>query len=92
MANPMINCSRVSGVIQDFGTMHPEKYRESVLLPLRQFWKGPEALPAEKGSACVGAAAEGLSFYVCYTDSDIFLQLRQTNRRCGHWGMLWSFS
>jgi len=81
MANSIINCPRVSGLVQDFGTEHPEKYRESVLLLLRQFWKGPEVLPVEKGSACVGAAAEGLSFYVCYTDSDIFSTATADNQK-----------
>ena len=81
MATPSIRCSRVSGDVEDFGVEHPEKYRESALLPLRRFWDGPEVFPAEKGSACVGAAEDGLSFYTCFTDSDIFSQATADNQR-----------
>ena len=81
MATPSIRCSRVSGDVEDFGVVHPEKYRESALLPLRRYWDGPEVFPAERGSACVGAAEDGLSFYTCFTDSDIFSQATADNQR-----------
>ena len=81
MTTPSIRCPRVSGDVEDFGAEHPEKYRESALLPLRRYWEGPEAFPAEKGSALVGAAEDGLSFYTCFTDSDIFSKATADNQR-----------
>ena len=81
METPSIRCPRVSGDVQDLGAEHPEKYRESALLPLRRYWEGPEVFPAEKGSALVGAAEEGLSFYTCFTDSDIFSTATADNQR-----------
>ena len=81
MANPSIPCPRVAGGIDDFGVEQPAKYRNSALLPLRQYWVGPEVMPAEKGSACVGAAQEGLCFYTCYTDSDIFSTATADNQK-----------
>ena len=70
-----------SGDVEDFGAEHPEKYRESSLLRMRRYWEGPDAYPAEKGSALVGAAEEGLSFYACFTDSDIFSNATADNQR-----------
>ncbi len=81
MANPSVKCPRVAGDIDDFGAEHPAKYRDSELLPLRQYWDGPDAMPAEKGSACVGASDEGISFYTCYTDSDIFSTATADNQK-----------
>ena len=49
METPSIRCPRVSGGVEDFGAEHPEKYRESPLLPLPRYWEGPEVFPAEKG-------------------------------------------
>ena len=81
MTTPSIRCPRVSGDVEDFGAEHPEKYRESALLSLRQYWEGPDAFPAEQGSACVGAAEDGLSFYACLIDSDIFSRATADNQR-----------
>ncbi len=81
MTTPSIRCPRVSGDVEDFGAEHPEKYRESALLPLRQYWEGPDDFPAEKGSALVGASEEGISFYTCFTDSDIFSTATADNQR-----------
>lgn len=81
MANPSIPCPRVSGVVDDFGAEQPAKYRDSVLLPLRQYWNGPEAMPVEKGNVCVGAADEGLCFYAYCIDSDIFSLATTDNQK-----------
>ena len=81
MTTPSIRCPRVSGDVEDFGAEHPEKYRESALLSLRRYWEGPDAFPAEQGSACVGAAEDGLSFYACFIDSDIFSRATADNQR-----------
>lgn len=81
METPSIRCPRVAGDVEDFGAEHPEKYRESSLLAMRRYWEGPDAYPAEKGSALVGAAEEGLSFYACFTDSDIFSNATADNQR-----------
>ena len=81
MTTPSIRCPQVSGDVEDFGAEHPEKYRESALLPLRRYWEGPDAYPVEKGSALVGASEEGLSFYTCFTDSDIFSTATADNQR-----------
>ena len=81
MTTPSIRCPGVSGDVEDFGAEHPGKYRESALLPLRRYWEGPVAFPAEKGSAVVGAAEDGLSLYTCFIDSDIFSQATADNQR-----------
>ena len=67
-----IPCPRVAGSVSDFGAEHPEKYHDCTPLPLRRHWLAPDAMPVEGGVALVGAAAEGLSFYTRYVDSDIF--------------------
>ena len=69
------------GHVDDFGVEQPAKYRDSVLLSLHQYWNGPDVLPAEKGSACIGAAREVLCFYVCYIDSDIFSRATANNQK-----------
>lgn len=72
MSNPSISCPAVSGAVDDLGAAHPHKYSACQALPLRRFWDGPDALPQESGTAYIGAAQEGLSFYVLLEDSDIF--------------------
>jgi len=72
MSNPSIPCPAVSGALDDLGADHPQKFSACQALPLKRFWDDPDALPREGGKAYVGAAAEGLSFYVLYEDSDIF--------------------
>lgn len=81
MKKAEISCPIVSGNMDDFGAEHPDKYRQSPLLPLRQFWNGPDVFPGEKGTACVGAMEEGLCFYTCYSDSDIFSKATADNQR-----------
>ncbi|NKB72473.1 MAG: hypothetical protein GKR89_35805 [Candidatus Latescibacteria bacterium] len=80
MSNPSIPCPAVSGAA-DLGAQHPEKYRACPALSLRQFWQGPDALPQEAAQAFVGAAAEGLSFYVHLQDSDIFSTATADNQK-----------
>ena len=72
MPNPSIPCPPVAGPTADLGDGHPAKYRACPTLTLRQFWRGGDAFPQETAHAFVGAADEGLSFYVSLHDSDIF--------------------
>jgi hypothetical protein len=72
MSNPSISCFAVSGTVDDLGAAHPHKYSACQALPLKRFWDGPDALPQESGTTYIGAAQEGLSFYVLLDDSDIF--------------------
>lgn len=82
MRNPSIPCPAVFGVIDDdLGAEHPAKYSGCQPLSLGRFWEGPGVLPGEAGVAYVGAADEGLSFYVCYTDSDIFSTATGDNQK-----------
>ena len=81
MSSPSTPCVAVTGAIDDFGTERPEKYSACDALPLRRFWDGPDALPEEGGRAYVGAAEEGLSFYVLFEDSDIFSTATADNQR-----------
>jgi len=81
MSNLSIPCPPVSGKVEDFGVDRPEKYGACVSLPLRQFWRGLEVMPAESGIASIGAAAEGLSFYACLQDSDIFSTATGDNQK-----------
>jgi hypothetical protein len=81
MANSLIACPALSSGLADLGAGLPDKYRDCQPLVLRQFWDGPEALPEEVGTAYVGAAAEGLSFYVLFEDSDIFSTARADNQQ-----------
>lgn len=70
MAEPSVSCPAVSGDAGDLAASPPAKYAACPRLPLRRHWEA--ALPREAGSARIGAAAEGLSFYVDFQDSDIF--------------------
>ena len=81
MKNPSIPCPAVSGEVRDFGVDHPDEYKACVPQPLRQSWHGPDAMPTEKALASVGAAATGLSFYVCLQDSDIFSTATADNQK-----------
>ena len=81
MSNPSTPCTIVAGAVDDFGAERPEKYRTCEALLLRRFWEGSNALPDESGCAYVGAAEEGLSFYVLYKDSDIFSTATGDNQK-----------
>ena len=81
MSNPSTPCTTVSGAIDDFGADRPEKYRGCEALQLQCFWEGTQALPEESGRAYVGAAEEGLSFYVLFEDSDIFSTATGDNQK-----------
>ena len=81
MADLSIMCPRVFGHVDDFGVEQPTKYQNSVLLPLCQYWNGADALPVEKGTACVGAGRDGLCFYVCFIDSDIISHATANNQK-----------
>jgi hypothetical protein len=67
-----IQCKTVSGAMGDFGGAQPDKYAGCTPLQFRQGWVGPLAAPQEGGVAYVGRALEGLCFYTCLQDSDIF--------------------
>ena len=81
MSNPSVQCPRIEGTVNNFGTAHPEKYRTCEPLQLRRYWDGPDALPTEAGTAYVGATEEGLSFYVYFQDSDIFSNAKADNEK-----------
>ena len=81
MTNPSIPCPPLAATAAELGSRHPAKYRDCIPLPLRQFWLGPASMPAEEGQAFVGAAEEGLSFYTCFADSDIFSQASADDQR-----------
>ena len=55
-----IACVRVKDSDAELGVEQPEKYRDAAQLTLGQFWKGGDALPAERAYAFVGASAAGL--------------------------------
>ena len=76
-----IPCMPVTGDIADFGVQHPEKYRDCTRLPLKQFWRGAEAMPTESGHAYVGAAEAGLCFYTYFQDSDVFSTATADNQK-----------
>ena len=50
----------------------PRKYADCSTLPLRQHWRGADALPREGGVARIGASASGLAVHIRFEDSDIF--------------------
>lgn len=81
MPNSEIRCTEVSEKPAELEDARPAKYRGCEALVLRQSWQGAEALPAEKGTAYVGAAAAGLSFYVLYEDSDVFSTATADNQQ-----------
>ncbi len=72
MNRSSVSCPGVSGVLSDGATHPPAWVAACRPLSLRRFWDGPKSVPVEAGSACVGAAAEGLAFFLTYQDSDIF--------------------
>ena len=71
MNDQSISCVRVKDSEAELGVELPEKYSAGAQLTLGQFWKGTDALPAERAHAFVGASAAGLCFYVYLQDSDI---------------------
>jgi hypothetical protein len=72
MNDQSISCVRVKDSDVELGVEQPEKYSAAARLTLGQFWKGPDALPAERAHALVGASETGLNFYVYLRDSDIY--------------------
>jgi len=72
MTDTRIPCKSVSGKVGDFGGAQPDKYASCPPLRFRQGWEGPDAVPREGGVAYVGCSPEGLWFYTCLQDSDIF--------------------
>ena len=74
-------CPRVSGEVREFGERHPSKYSECELLQLRQFWLGPDRMPAEQGVGNVGFSEEHLSFYLWLEDSRIYTEVSQDNEQ-----------
>jgi len=72
MSSASLPCPRVTGVISAPVDTATSWHTTCKPLSLRRFWDGPKALPVEAGTACVGAADEGLAYFVTYQDSDIF--------------------
>ena len=72
MNDQSISCVRVKDSDVELGVEQPEKYSAAARLTLGQFWKGLDALPAERAHALVGASETGLNFYVYLRDSDIY--------------------
>jgi len=79
MPNSEIRCTGVSEAPAELDAVSPAKYRDCEKLVLRQSWE--EAVPAEAGTAYVGAAEAGLSFCVVYEDSDIFSTATADNQQ-----------
>ena len=72
MIETRIPCKHVSGIVGDFGAAQPDKYASCTPLQFRRWWEGPDAMPREGGVAYVGHSSEGLWFYTCLQDSDVF--------------------
>ena len=66
-----IACVQVADADAELGFQVCEKYRDAAQLTLGQFWKSPDALPAEWAHAFVGASASSLCSYVYLKDSGI---------------------
>ncbi|MFB0533792.1 MAG: carbohydrate-binding family 9-like protein [Anaerolineae bacterium] len=81
MSKPSVVCKEVTGQVRDFGLEHPEEYRASEPLQLVQWWEGAGHMPDESGLSYVGYNAEGLCFYVCLEDSNIYTQARSDNEK-----------
>lgn len=76
-----IACVQVADTDAELGVERPEKYSAGAQLTLGQFWKGADALPAERAHAFVGASAAGLCFYVYLEDSDIGSRATADNQK-----------
>jgi hypothetical protein len=81
MIETRMECQPVSGQVGDFGGAQPDKYVSCQPLPFRQYWDGPDAVPQECGVAYVGCAPDGLWFYSCLQDSDIFSQATANDQK-----------
>ena len=79
-ANTM-ECRPAEPCPDDFGAKRPSDYRTVAQLQLRQFWLGPECMPAERAVAYVFRTDQGLSFYVWMEDSCIFTEARNHNQK-----------
>ena len=81
MSKTSVICKEVTGQARDFGVEQPEKYRASEPLQLMQWWKGAGHMPDEGGVSYVGFNSDGLCFYVCLKDSNIYTQARSDNEK-----------
>lgn len=86
MGKRSVVCREVTSQVLDFGAEHPEKYRTCEPLPLMQWWQGAEHMPDEGGVSYVGCNSDGLWFYACLEDGDIYTRARQDNEK------LWTLS
>lgn len=81
MSKLSVTCKEVTGRVHDFGAERPEKYRASEPLQLMQWWEGASHKPDEGGVSYVGYNSEGLCFYVCLEDSNIYTQAQSDNEK-----------
>ena len=81
MSRTSVICKEVTGQARDFGVEQPGKYRASEPLPLMQWWRGAGHMPDEGGLSYVGFNSDGLCFYACLEDSDIYTQARSDNEK-----------
>jgi hypothetical protein len=81
VSKPSVICKEVTGQVRDFGAEHPEKYRASEPLQLMQWWEDAGHMPDESGVSYVGYSSDGLCFYACLEDSNIYTQARSDNEK-----------
>jgi hypothetical protein len=81
VSKPSVICKEVTGQVRDFGAEHPEKYRASEPLQLMQWWEDAGHMPDESSVSYVGYSSDGLCFYACLEDSNIYTQARSDNEK-----------
>lgn len=81
MRKTSVVCKEVTGRGHNFGVEQPEKYRAPEPLQLMQWWEGAGRIPDEGGVSYVGYNSEGLCFYVCLEDRNIYTQAQSDNEK-----------
>jgi hypothetical protein len=69
---PEYHCSKLNIFTGTLKLIFAKYLKIENALPLRQFWKSPKALPAERAWAWAGYDNKYLRFYTLADDSDIF--------------------
>jgi hypothetical protein len=72
MSPDHVSCPAVDNVLADADDQRSAWYAECQSQPLLRNWEHPNVAPVEGGSARVGAAPEGLAFFVELEDRDVF--------------------
>lgn len=79
MTQDVIPCAPVEAPTKD--TPAARRFAACTPIPLRRYWDGEDAMPAESGVARVGTNDEGLAFFIEFEDSDLYCEATANQQR-----------